>query len=52
MSEEELQKALTVNVDEWKGEIPLIEEWFTTIGAGLPTSMRDELDALRMRLEA
>jgi len=52
MSDEELNKALTVNVDEWKAEIPLIEEWFTKIGAALPSSMRDELDALKLRLEA
>ena len=52
MSDDELNKALTVNVEEWKGEIPLIEEWFTKIGASLPTSMRDELDALRLRLDA
>jgi phosphoenolpyruvate carboxykinase (GTP) len=52
MSDEELQKALTVNVDEWKGEIPLIEEWFEKIGSSLPTSMRDELESLKLRLEA
>ncbi|MCW2494755.1 phosphoenolpyruvate carboxykinase (GTP) [Jatrophihabitans sp.] len=52
MSDDELQKALTVNVDEWKGEIPLIEEWFERIGASLPTSMRDELESLKLRLDA
>ncbi|HEV7206820.1 MAG TPA: phosphoenolpyruvate carboxykinase (GTP) [Jatrophihabitans sp.] len=52
MSDEELTKALTVDVEEWKQEIPLIEEWFDKIGAQLPTSMRDELDALKLRLEA
>ena len=50
MAPEELQKALTVNVDEWRAEIPLIEEWFDKIGAQLPSSMRDELDALKLRL--
>ena len=52
ISESELIDATTVKVDEWKGEIPLIEEWFEKIGAALPTSLRDELDALRLRLEA
>jgi phosphoenolpyruvate carboxykinase (GTP) len=51
MSEQDLLGAITVNVDEWKTEIPLIEEWFDKIGAALPTSMRDELDALKLRLE-
>ncbi len=51
MSEQDLLGALTVNVEEWKNEIPLIEEWFDKIGAALPTSMRDELDALKLRLE-
>jgi phosphoenolpyruvate carboxykinase (GTP) len=46
-----LTEALTVNTDEWRAELPLIEEWFTKIGASLPTSMRDELDALRLRLD-
>jgi len=39
-----------VDVEEWKAEIPLIEEWFDRIGTSLPTSMRDELDALKSRL--
>ncbi len=40
-----------MNVDEWRAELPLIEEWFDKIGASLPTSMRDELDALKLRLD-
>jgi phosphoenolpyruvate carboxykinase (GTP) len=52
MSDDDLRGALTVNVDEWKHEIPLIEEWFDKIGSALPSSMRDELDALKLRLEA
>jgi hypothetical protein len=31
-------------------QIPLIEEWFDKIGESLPTSMRDELEALKQRL--
>ncbi|WP_281689951.1 phosphoenolpyruvate carboxykinase (GTP) [Pseudonocardia thermophila] len=42
--------ALTVDVEEWKAEIPLIEEWFAKVGDSLPTSMRDELEALKQRL--
>ena len=46
----DVEAALVVDVDEWRAEVPLIEEWFDTIGAALPTSMRDELDALKLRL--
>jgi phosphoenolpyruvate carboxykinase (GTP) len=46
----DVDEALAVNPREWRAEIPLIEEWFHLIGASLPTSMRDELDALKHRL--
>jgi len=51
MTADDLVGAVTVNVEEWKKEIPLIEEWFEKIGAAVPTSLRDELDALKLRLE-
>jgi phosphoenolpyruvate carboxykinase (GTP) len=50
VSPEDLEQAVAVDVDEWKGEIPLIEEWFDKVGTTLPSSMRDELDALKQRL--
>jgi phosphoenolpyruvate carboxykinase (GTP) len=46
----DVDEALAVNPREWRAEIPLIEEWFHLIGASLPSSMRDELDALKHRL--
>jgi phosphoenolpyruvate carboxykinase (GTP) len=46
----DLDAALSVDADEWKAEIPLIEEWFDKVGDSLPTSMRDELAALKLRL--
>lgn len=49
---EDVDTALHVDVEEWKAEIPLIEEWFDTIGDALPTSMRDELESLKQRLGA
>ncbi|HZY76223.1 MAG TPA: phosphoenolpyruvate carboxykinase domain-containing protein, partial [Jatrophihabitantaceae bacterium] len=52
MTTEELEAALAVNVEDWKKEIPLIEEWFEKIGAQLPTSMQDELASLKLRLNA
>jgi phosphoenolpyruvate carboxykinase (GTP) len=46
----DIAEALAVDKAEWRAELPLIEEWFAKIGDTLPTSMRDELDALRERL--
>jgi phosphoenolpyruvate carboxykinase (GTP) len=46
----DIEAALAVDVEEWKAEIPLIEEWFAKVGDNLPTSMRDELAALKQRL--
>jgi len=51
MSRETLAQALTVDVEEWKAELPLIEEWFAKIGPTLPSPMRDELEELRQRLD-
>ncbi|TDD10753.1 phosphoenolpyruvate carboxykinase (GTP) [Saccharopolyspora terrae] len=47
---EDVEIALNVDADEWKAELPLIQEWFDTIGDDLPTSMRDEFEALKQRL--
>jgi phosphoenolpyruvate carboxykinase (GTP) len=46
----DVEEALRVDVEEWKAEVPLIEEWFDTVGDSLPSSMRDELAALKQRL--
>jgi len=42
--------ALKVDIDEWRKEIPLIEEWFEFVGDKLPSGVRDEFDALKQRL--
>ncbi|HVV14007.1 phosphoenolpyruvate carboxykinase (GTP) [Amycolatopsis sp.] len=47
---EDIQAALDVNAEEWRQEIPLIEEWFDKIGDKVPSTLRDELDALKSRL--
>ncbi|SDJ86578.1 phosphoenolpyruvate carboxykinase (GTP) [Actinopolyspora mzabensis] len=47
---EEIEQSLEVSLPEWREELPLIEEWFDTIGEDLPTSMRDELEALKQRI--
>ena len=43
-------RALAVNADEWRKELPLIEEWFEFVGEKLPTGVKDEFEALRQRL--
>ncbi|GLZ27894.1 phosphoenolpyruvate carboxykinase [GTP] [Lentzea sp. NBRC 105346] len=47
---EDVWQALDVDLDEWRAELPLIEQWFATIGDKLPTALHDELEALRHRL--
>ena len=46
----DVDEALAVNVEEWRNELPLIEEWFEFIGEKLPTGIKDEFDALKTRL--
>ncbi|MBN9736742.1 Phosphoenolpyruvate carboxykinase [GTP] [Pseudonocardia sp. Ae168_Ps1] len=49
----DVEASLAVDVEEWKAEIPLIEEWFEKIGDdNLPSSIRDEFEALKQRLGA
>jgi phosphoenolpyruvate carboxykinase (GTP) len=52
LTEEQLTAALRVDVEEWKAEIPLIQEWFDTIGEKTPTTLLAELDGLKARLGA
>lgn len=52
VSTADVAEALAVNVDEWKQEIPLIEEWFEFVGDKLPTGIKDEFEALKQRLNA
>jgi phosphoenolpyruvate carboxykinase (GTP) len=50
LTAEAVDAALAVNADEWRAEIPLIHQWFDTIGETVPTSLRDELALLEQRL--
>jgi phosphoenolpyruvate carboxykinase (GTP) len=50
MSPDDLTDALAVDLEQWRNEIPGIEEWFTKIGDKVPTSLRDELESLKLRL--
>jgi phosphoenolpyruvate carboxykinase (GTP) len=45
-----LARALEVDVEEWRAELPLIQEWFDQIGDKVPTTLLTELDGLRARL--
>ncbi|QUQ70106.1 phosphoenolpyruvate carboxykinase (GTP) [Kutzneria sp. CA-103260] len=47
---EAIAEALAFDADEWRAELPLIEQWFDKIGDKLPTSLRDEFEALKQRL--
>ncbi|TWS22392.1 phosphoenolpyruvate carboxykinase (GTP) [Tsukamurella sputi] len=47
---EDVAEALAVNTEEWKNELPSIDEWFDFVGDKLPTGLKDELDALKQRL--
>ncbi|WP_298811045.1 phosphoenolpyruvate carboxykinase (GTP), partial [uncultured Gordonia sp.] len=49
---QDLVEALAVNSEEWERELPLIDELFDFVGDKLPSSLRDELAALRERLGA
>jgi phosphoenolpyruvate carboxykinase (GTP) len=46
----DVDRALVVDADEWRQELPLIEEWFEFVGDKLPTGVRDEFEALKQRL--
>ncbi|WP_446223544.1 phosphoenolpyruvate carboxykinase (GTP) [Nocardia sp. IBHARD005] len=46
----DVDEALAVNADEWRNEIPSIEEWFEFVGDKLPSGVRDEFEALKERL--
>jgi phosphoenolpyruvate carboxykinase (GTP) len=48
---EQLEAALVVDPDEWRAEIPQIQEWFAKIGTDkVPAMLMTELDGLRARL--
>lgn len=52
VSDEQMAKALAVDVAEWKAEIPQINEWFEKFGDKLPAVLWTELDGLKARLES
>ena len=50
MTAEALAKALAVDTEEWKAEVPGIQEWFDKIGDKTPSMLLTELDGLKARL--
>jgi len=50
MDADALARALAVDVDEWRAEVPGIQEWFDKIGDKVPGVLLTELDALKARL--
>jgi phosphoenolpyruvate carboxykinase (GTP) len=50
LTDADLEQALAVDADEWRAEIPQIEEWFAKFGDTLPNQLRVELDGLKARL--
>ncbi|RKW69849.1 phosphoenolpyruvate carboxykinase (GTP) [Galactobacter caseinivorans] len=50
LSEDELDEATRFDADEWRAELPGIEEWYELFGDSLPASLRTELDGLTQRL--
>ena len=52
MTPEQIEAALRVDPEEWKAELPQIQEWFEKFGDQLPAVLWTELDGLRARLGA
>ncbi len=46
----DIADAMKVNPVEWQQELPLIDEWFETIGPKLPIEMSIELEKLRAKV--
>jgi phosphoenolpyruvate carboxykinase (GTP) len=48
----DIEAALHVDAEEWKAELPQINEWFAKFGDKLPAVLWTELDGLKARLGA
>jgi phosphoenolpyruvate carboxykinase (GTP) len=51
ISMEDLNAAMAVHQNEWRAELPLIEEWFANIGSKLPQQLKDEYQKLKAALQ-
>ena len=52
LPQNKLEKLLSVDVDGWLAEIPLIREHFAKFGSHLPEGLKKEVDDLESRLKA
>ena len=50
LTREQVEQCLRVDEDEWRAEVPAINEWFDKFGEKLPTLLWAELDGLKTRL--
>ncbi|MBV9286160.1 MAG: phosphoenolpyruvate carboxykinase (GTP) [Acidimicrobiia bacterium] len=50
LSADAVSELLKVDPDEWRAEVPSIEEHFAFLGDHLPQELRDQLEALEKRL--
>jgi phosphoenolpyruvate carboxykinase (GTP) len=50
VTEADLGELLTVDVDEWRDEVPKIREHYATFGADLPPKLKAEIDRLEAQL--
>ena len=51
LGQDEIAQLLSVEIDGWLSEIPLIEAYYTQYGDRVPQAIRQELNSLRVRLE-
>ncbi len=49
---EDMAELLRVDAEEWRAEVPSIEEHYANLGERLPVELRDELNALEKRLSS
>jgi phosphoenolpyruvate carboxykinase (GTP) len=51
ITDEQLEQALAVDPEEWRHEVPQIQEWFEKVGTDkVPAMLWTELDGLKARL--
>jgi phosphoenolpyruvate carboxykinase (GTP) len=52
VTEADMKAVLTVNKEDWKDEVAMIEEYYAMFGSHLPKEMQAELDNLKARVGA
>lgn len=52
ISEEDMKKLLSVDIEAWKAEVESIKQHYANYGKKLPKELADQLDALEKRLNA